>query len=305
MQKKSKFGFSLIELSVVILVIGILVIGITQGSRIIKEANLKSGQALTKSSAVGAIDGILLWLEPSDLANFKTSTVANEPTTNYGNIANGNPVSAWLDRNPQASTKINMVTSTDIKRPTFISTGINNLPSVDFDGTDDFLQISGILPLITAGDNSYTIVVVWKGDSFAATQVIAAQGANSSNGTGGIVTNSSGNIGFWGNSNDYYPTAVKVGTPYITIVRVDNTQINNISVFNNTNTSSTGASSGGNTSLSISANSPFRLAISPYSSAFPFNGFISEVIVFNRNLKQTEIVTINNYLSQKYAIKVS
>ena len=52
--KKLKLGFSLIELSVVILIIGILVLGVTQGSRILTEVKLKSAIALTTSSPVTA-----------------------------------------------------------------------------------------------------------------------------------------------------------------------------------------------------------------------------------------------------------
>ncbi|MCE3255904.1 MAG: hypothetical protein K0R25_1398 [Rickettsiaceae bacterium] len=62
-QNKPKLAFSLIELSVVILVIGILVVGITKGMSIMRSAKLQSAQSLTQSSPVALIDGLKLWLE--------------------------------------------------------------------------------------------------------------------------------------------------------------------------------------------------------------------------------------------------
>jgi len=47
-----KVAFSLLELSVVILIIGLLVIGITKGKRIIDQARLRSSLALTNSSPI-------------------------------------------------------------------------------------------------------------------------------------------------------------------------------------------------------------------------------------------------------------
>ena len=65
MNKNNK-AFSLIELSIVILVISLLVVGVTKGSRLMSEAKLKSAQALTSSSPVNAMTGVVLWLDATD-----------------------------------------------------------------------------------------------------------------------------------------------------------------------------------------------------------------------------------------------
>ena len=48
--QKTRAGFSLIELSVVIIIIGVLVAGIIQGAKIIKKSRLQTAQTLTQSS---------------------------------------------------------------------------------------------------------------------------------------------------------------------------------------------------------------------------------------------------------------
>ena len=68
-------GFSLIELSIVIIIIGILVAGITQGSRIIKEARLKTAKTLTESSPVASIRDLTLWLD--DIKTHAKNSIKN------------------------------------------------------------------------------------------------------------------------------------------------------------------------------------------------------------------------------------
>ena len=62
-KSNSRLAFSLIELSVVILIIGILVLGVTQGNRMMSEAKLKSARSLTTSSPVASIEGLAVWLD--------------------------------------------------------------------------------------------------------------------------------------------------------------------------------------------------------------------------------------------------
>ncbi|MFM7620236.1 MAG: prepilin-type N-terminal cleavage/methylation domain-containing protein [Alphaproteobacteria bacterium] len=63
-------AFSLIELSIVILIIGILVAGVTQSSRLIRQMALSSARALTQSSPVPSIAGLVSWYEPTSEKSF-------------------------------------------------------------------------------------------------------------------------------------------------------------------------------------------------------------------------------------------
>lgn len=52
-----KSAFSLIELSIVILIVGILIAGVTQSSRMVGKSRIKTAKTLTQSSPVGSIKG--------------------------------------------------------------------------------------------------------------------------------------------------------------------------------------------------------------------------------------------------------
>ena len=55
MKQKITKAFSLIELSIVILIIGILVAGVTQSSRLIKQMRLAMIKSMTLNSPVSSI----------------------------------------------------------------------------------------------------------------------------------------------------------------------------------------------------------------------------------------------------------
>ena len=90
--KKKYSAFSLIELSIVILIIGVLIAGVTQASRLVRQSKLTTARTLTQSSAVNSIKGLLLWLEPTMDNSFKSSETTD-----------ANPITTWYDINPQVS----------------------------------------------------------------------------------------------------------------------------------------------------------------------------------------------------------
>ena len=60
---KKNSAFTLIEISIVVLIIGILVASISQVYEMIFEATLKSARNLSRSSRVTRIDDLILWLD--------------------------------------------------------------------------------------------------------------------------------------------------------------------------------------------------------------------------------------------------
>jgi len=126
---KKRWAFSLIELSIVILIIGIVVAGITQGSRLVREMRIQAAASLTKSSGINGIKGLTMWLETTSSSSITSSTSSLNPDNN-------DKVAGWVDINPQKSGKINLTQTDDSLRPTYIVDGIGNLPSIKFDGTD-------------------------------------------------------------------------------------------------------------------------------------------------------------------------
>ena len=70
MKTKNLKAFSLIELSIVILIIGILVAGVTQSSRLIREFKLTTAKNLTRNSPVSSIKGLYFWFETTSESSF-------------------------------------------------------------------------------------------------------------------------------------------------------------------------------------------------------------------------------------------
>jgi hypothetical protein len=300
---ENRLAFSLIELSVVILVIGILVIGITKGSRIIRESKLQTAAALTRSSPIVATSGLVAWFDASDSSTLNKNAVASVTVNNYGNIADSDLISVWLDKNPQSVSKIQTTAPSDPRRPIYVENGIGGLPSLSFSGTDTSgSYLASSTAPIGESDKTYTLFAVWQSDVANKRGYIVSQNptATTTSRHASIYVVSDGTYGFIGQSNDYSAAAYQEKKSYVSAIRVNNELAsNNIAIYTN-GVVNTGSSASPST-LNIGAN---NFSIGGISSATIryFDGLISEVIVFNRNLKDSEIRAINSYLSQKYNI---
>ena len=65
MKKNYKLGFSLIEISVVVLIIGVLIAAITTGTDLVKRSKLASARNLSSNSSIYGMKDLVLWFEPS------------------------------------------------------------------------------------------------------------------------------------------------------------------------------------------------------------------------------------------------
>ncbi|MBU6339115.1 MAG: hypothetical protein KGQ36_03985 [Rickettsiales bacterium] len=109
---KKLSAFSLIELSLVILVVAILIAGVMQGRSLLKKSQINSAKAITQSSAVSSIKDLTLWIEP---------VMDNSFTNAAGSLAvqEGDSISSWNDFNQQVVLKKNLTQSTSNKKPTY------------------------------------------------------------------------------------------------------------------------------------------------------------------------------------------
>lgn len=128
-------AFSLIELSIVILIIGILVAGVTQSSRLLRQVALSSAKSLTTSSPVHSISGLVSWYEPTLDKSFDEFEASDNST-----------VSKWYDINPTSSSKIDLIQTDATRRPTYTSNAVNGLPSLKFNGVNTYLKTNGFSP---------------------------------------------------------------------------------------------------------------------------------------------------------------
>ena len=291
---KNRTAFTLIELSIVILIIGIITTGITQSSRLISSFRISSAQNLTKNSPVAGISGLVTWWEATSDASFIDKEASDGAT-----------VSAWNDINPQSNNKHNILQATLASKPIYTKSGINGLPSLKFDGTADYLEFPYSSDFST---NDFTI--------FAVTQPLAAPGAA----TYGTV------LSFRDLTAQGYSLYISSALQYQTWIGINNTSwqgsaivaagaLKTTSLISATYVSVNGAyklysntvlqGTGSYSPYTMNSLRPFRIGAGQNESVTPasyFNGYIGELIIFSRALKVEERTSVEAYLKKKWGI---
>lgn len=287
------------ELSVVLVATGFLVVIIIKGTALVRASRLEAAQTLTRSSPVAAINNVTLWLE--------TSLKGSVTASNGVSIAtNGDKIMRWNDANQALATKTNPTQATLSQMPTYVAEGIGGIPSLRFDGVDDFLQTAtGSEIPMRAGDDTYTMVIVWKYDSAASdgTRYLFYQGDlnGTSNRVAAFYIDDGDNSGFVGANNNFVNYIIAKDKPYITIIKINNDNSENVSLFYSSNTAVSGETDRGAASLDLGAD-VVEIGAVGNGEYGQFQGLISEIIVFDRDLKAEEIQQVNGYLSRKYGI---
>ncbi len=279
-RKRARFGFSLIELSIVVLIIGILIAGVTQGSRLVNEAKIKSVRAVSKSSGVASIEGLVLWLDATAEEGFVTG------------IENGDTISSWNDVNPQNTTKNNATQSTANFRPQYVTNGINNLPSVKFDGTNDWLDLND--SILSDPGNWTTFVVAQRLKTTASTDYILGAFSTARYYIVSTLTDIQFSAGEPYNGGVVITTAPK---PALVVLHSSG------NTFTATGVTTTGSNvlSNINATYTASINGLNLGSYNDGNSAW-MNGYISEVIMFNRPLKLSEQAAVRDYLERKWGL---
>jgi len=282
-------GFSLVEIAIVLLVIGILVAGVSQGQDLYNEFNLTKARNLTKNSRVSRISNLELWLETS----LEESFLQSQRSNNFN-------ISQWNDINIQTSQKKTIVQNTSNAQPKFISQAFNNsIPGIRFDG-NDFMSINHLDEIV---NSNYTIFIVEQrrvGDGF----LTMLGGSGSTLNTNLVLCYRSSNkirqSHFGNNDMDYDFT----GTWTFPIAKMhsflfDKTSGKQYWINGGTNPDKQAPTQ---TSALISYSSP---TIGKYYSGNNFNGDIAEIIIYSRELTTKERNDIEDYLSKKYDITIS
>ncbi len=294
-QMKKQKGFSLVELSIVSLIIGVIIGGVMGGSNLVKVARISSARSFTAKSIVPEISGLIAWYETS----LNNSLKAGE---NY----DGATISRWYDISPGSNTTIiengrkNFLQRAADSNLTYQADGINKSPSLSFKNNavlylTNFYQGSlsqatiflVFRPIVAPSsttqffyDNYYT--------GQRATIGIKTNTMTMDFGISASTTASSSNFTI----SDYIAASYINGSSSKIFVN-DTTNILGSATVNPGTNSLVGATIGGLGSGSSSTTSQ------------GFTGLISEIIIYNRLLNLQERKDIMNYLSKKYKISVA
>lgn len=307
--KKFNKAFSLIELSIVILIIGILIAGVTSGSRLILKLKIASAQNLTKGSPLGSMKDLLLWVEPTLDESF-------DPTQAQQSYQ----ITQWNDINPTTSSKYFFVRNQS-SQITYETQGINGLPTIKFDGNTSVDGIPGRTGALFLSRSTSISDIISLPTSMAKMSIILVLQNNLVSGgnvnyafyNGNANINPQNGWGYFlhfplGKRTLYFP---QVGgswyqnnntitrNPEILTVMYGGIGVGSLQVFVN------GLSEPfPNNNWSSSVPTSYFL-IGNGNGTEIWNGFISEVIIFDRIINTEERKSIESYLGKKYSIKVS
>ncbi len=289
-----KTAFSLIELSIVILIIGVLIAGVVSSSKLYYKFKVQTAATLTRSSPVNGIKDLVLWYETSLDSSF-------DQDQNF----DGNKISVWKDLNPQKIFKNNATQSSASSCsscPTFVEKGLGGLPTLKFSGAqylsfqgDDFIS-----------SNYTAFIVEQRTTDTLGTQTFVGSGLT------GIA------FGWYGSGNpniyqmhnrvainntccgDSTSPNKKIGVTRMHTFYFSQTDGAHYWLFDDAGTSYQ------NAAHTSSAKTPVSAYASPAigaSGSYYYVGNISEIIMFNRALTIEEMTAIEKYLGQKYSIK--
>ena len=285
-------AFSIIELSLVLLITGILLAGISKGIDLYASFRLNNARALTQESKVANIPNLTFWLDTTSEKSFTVATPRN-----------GDAITLWKDINPTTTTPINL-NSVPSANPTYLSSGINSLPAINFNGNNQSIERTNVPASDIIGYNqaSMFVVQIWTG---GASWTVKWQNYSSP------PTRFSFHA-LWSNSWIYFDYGLCCNIENRTTTYVSADQYLNLPkilsfikkptfgeiyqngqfVFrNNSATAVISPSIVGN--LNVGQNVDFPRLV------------VGEVIIYSRGLEDDERKAVESYLSQKWGIRIN
>ena len=150
MKNYSKKAFSLIEISIVILIIGLLIAGVSKATDMLADSKLKGARSISKGSVVSRLSSLVLWLDVAQSESWPDNKRASVQYT----------TSAFKDINPQTIPNNNFSFSGTY---TYTENTGSSLPSLTVGSSD----ISGAETPFTSlfnlnGTTGYSFYVVAK-----------------------------------------------------------------------------------------------------------------------------------------------
>jgi hypothetical protein len=277
----------------VVIIIGILISGISAGIDLYDDYKLRVAQNMTKNSRVGRINNLELWLETTTEYSLATGTTSfiDKLTLN-----NQDQVGRWNDINPNILpiAHNNATQATLDNQPKYIRKGLNGLPTLSFDGSNDFFSYDG--NFLVGSD--YTIFVVEARGSGKNLNCFLSGSATLTN-TNMVLCYRSSNIITHVHWNyDLDKTIPAFSSEIGTIHSFVFSQNTGKEIYTNGGTKTV------NTTQKIALTSYPGSTIAKYQNNYYF-GNIAEIIFYSRTLSDQERKDVESYLSKKWSIKLS
>jgi prepilin-type N-terminal cleavage/methylation domain-containing protein len=282
---KNKRAFSLIELSIVLIIVSFLITVIINSNGILDAARINSARNVTKNSIVHEIQGLNLWLDAT--SKYAFNDIA---------IEEGLAISQWNDTKKSHITPYNATQTTQNLQPSYKKHAVKKLPGIYFDGSNS-------LSIANFASNGYmTIFVVGQFDN-SLFFIEHSSNANSNpgfsfygQGSRPTAINRSSNLSQNSTNSNWFTEAPSIGT-----MRYSGG--NNISykLNNNDFIATVDTTSAVTNSLTID-----QLNIGSRNSTSLFStGSFGEIIIYNRSLTDEEVDSVITYLISKWNISNS
>ena len=298
-----KKAFSLIELSVVLVIIALIIVAITQSSRLVSQMRLTNARKLTNNSAIPALNNIIAWYDATSIEAFDVSQ------TNHTDKIN-----KWVDSEVRVHERIILEQANTNNQPIYQANSINGLPAIYFDG-NDYLEGNEKLIESILSYYSGSFFMVFETDDIASRQTIFSQN-NQATADGidiGISFANNGDYGICSSETNCTSGANTARSASAIVVAkkksvlaliVSNTNTVNIyqdsNLINNSNNYSPTGNNVGLTKIMMGAKRDDSNNLTSY-----FKGKIAEIIIFNRSLPGEDRREIERYLGKKWNIKIS
>ncbi len=293
MKNFHKKAFSLVELSMVILIIGILIAGVSQGIDLYQDMRLATARSLTQNSRVNRIEDLTMWFETTSEQSFE------KPNPN-----DGDRIALWKNINFKLSNRIDVTQSTLASKPFYVRNAINNIPALRFDNGQLLIASNVKISEIVSSDQA-TVFMVQNNFSGDITTTTFGWTAGSNRFQSHAQEGNRVLIDYGDMSN---PNGGRTTTPILTDFLNQNKIITFVKNASNVKIKINSAllinSSSSSATMDMSLSADFSIGKFLPDNNYFFLGYIGEFIVFKKALTDAEINDVEKYLSKKWAIKI-
>ncbi len=276
MHSKKHSAFSLLEVSAVLIIVGIFIAGVVAANGMVSKFRITAAQTLSRSSPINEVPDAAIWLETSLDSSFNSSESSDTSS-----------LTTWYD----SRTSMSKVTVQAVSgNPTYSNT-INRIHAVKFNGSGYFTFDGSFL-----NKSDYTIFILEKresanaGNYFLGDSSVTTPNQNLLLGysADGQIAHSQGTNSYAAGISNYSSSS---GAPR---------------VFTFTQSATAGKKTYINGVLAAESSDTTQLSgISTLSIGQGYTGQIGEVAIFTRALKPDERIAIEDYVGKKWSSKIN